>query len=64
MHTLEPDAAATVLYDYERRNGLIAPILRLVISRLVGWRYDQSPSARHPVAEQLPFVELRPSHVI
>jgi deazaflavin-dependent oxidoreductase (nitroreductase family) len=59
--TLDPDAAATALSDYERRNRLMAPVLRLVVSRLVGWRYDQSPSARQRVVARLPIVELRPS---
>lgn len=43
---LEPGEAAEVLADYERRNRLAAPVIRVVLSRLLGWRYDGSGSAR------------------
>jgi len=57
---LAPGEAAAVLADYERRNRLIAPVVRRVISGLVGWRYDGSPEARRRVVEQLPLVGFRP----
>lgn len=41
----ESDASA-VLAEYERRNRDAAPLVRLVLSPLVGWRYDGSESMR------------------
>lgn len=60
QRVLDPDEAADVLADYERRNRLVAPIVRFVLGKLVGWRYDGSPAARRRLTEQLPMVELRP----
>ncbi len=51
--------AAKVLAAYERRNRLIMPVLRLVLSRLVGWRYDGSPGARQRLVTELPVVAFR-----
>jgi deazaflavin-dependent oxidoreductase (nitroreductase family) len=55
-----PDEAAVVLAEYERRNRVIAPIVRAVLGRLLGWGYDGSPDARRRAVEQLPLVGLRP----
>jgi hypothetical protein len=55
-----PEAAA-VLADYERRNRWLTPILRRVLSRLVGWRYDGSDAARGRLVAELPVVALRPA---
>jgi hypothetical protein len=49
-----------VLADYERRNRWIAPLVRWVLSRLVGWRYDGSDDARRRLAGQLPLVAFQP----
>lgn len=59
----EPDSAeaANVLAAYERRNRLLAPVLRLVLSRLVGWRYDGSPAGRQRLVAELPLVAFRPT---
>jgi deazaflavin-dependent oxidoreductase (nitroreductase family) len=57
---LDVDEAVTVFAEYERRNRLIGPILRRVLSWLLGWHYDGSPDARRRIAEQLPLVALRP----
>lgn len=57
---LEADEAAAILADYERRNRLIRPIVRRVLSNLVGWRYDGTPEARRRVVEQLRMVGFRP----
>lgn len=59
--TLPPDEAAEVLADYERRNRLAAPVVRLVLTRLVGWRYDGSPQARARLVRELPFLAFRPA---
>ena len=58
---LETDEAAAILADYERRNRLIRPIVRRVISSLVGWRYDGTPDARRRVVDQLRMVGFRPA---
>jgi hypothetical protein len=49
-----------VLADYERRNRWIAPLVRWVLSRLVGWRYDGSDDAHRRLAGQLPLVAFQP----
>ena len=53
--------SAAVVAEYERRNAMVTPVLRLVLSRLLGWRYDGSPLARRRLVTQLPVVALRPS---
>jgi len=58
---LDPAEAAAVLEDYERRNRWITPVLRWVLSRLVGWRYDGGQAQRLKLATELPMVALRPS---
>jgi len=55
------EEAMAVFADYERRNRFAAPVVRLVLSRLLGWRYDGSESARRRAAEQLPSIAFRPS---
>lgn len=56
-----PDEAAILLGEYERRSGIPRPIVRRVLSWLLGWRYDGSPDARRRAAEQLPMVGFRPA---
>lgn len=53
--------AEAVLAGYEHRNRLLAPVVRLVLSRLTGVRYDGSPSARRRLVAALPFVALSPA---
>ena len=55
------EEAIAVFADYERRNRFAAPVVRLVLSRLLDWRYDGSESARRRAAEQLPSIAFRPS---
>ena len=57
---LDQDEAAQVLAGYERRNRFAMPIIRAVLSRLLGWRYDGSDEHRRRVAAQLPFVAFGP----
>jgi hypothetical protein len=52
--------AERLFAEWERRNRLIAPIVRAVNSRLVGWSYDGTPAARRRVVEQLPLVAFQP----
>jgi hypothetical protein len=53
---LDTEEAIRVIANYERRNWLIAPIIRGVLSRLLGWRYDGSTSARRQLVAQLPLI--------
>jgi deazaflavin-dependent oxidoreductase (nitroreductase family) len=56
---LSEDEAVAVLAGYEHRNRHIAPVVRALIGRLVGWRYDGSDAQRLRVVRQLPLVSLR-----
>jgi hypothetical protein len=53
--------ATAVFAAHERRNHLASPVVRLVLSRLLGGRYDSTDSARRKAAEQLPSVAFRQS---
>ena len=57
---LEDEEAAAVIARYERRNRLIAPLIRAVLSHLLGWRYRGSAEDRLRLARQLPLVAFRP----
>jgi deazaflavin-dependent oxidoreductase (nitroreductase family) len=58
---LAHDEAIAVLADYERRNRLVAPVVRVVLGRLTGTRYDGSESARRRLVAALPFVAFTPA---
>jgi deazaflavin-dependent oxidoreductase (nitroreductase family) len=58
---LDEEEAVRVITGYERRNWFIAPIIRAVLSRLLGWPYDRSKNARRRVVAQLPLVAFRPA---
>jgi deazaflavin-dependent oxidoreductase (nitroreductase family) len=60
VRQLGADEAAAVLADYERRNRLLAPLVRAVLSWLGGFRYDGSEAARRRLVQALPLVALRP----
>ena len=57
---LDEAEAVAVIADYERRNRWIQPIMRFLLSRLLGWRYDGSQEARERLVRQLPVVAFRP----
>lgn len=59
VRELSADEAVRALAAYERRNRLGAPIVRAVLSRLAGFRYDSSDGARRALVERLPIVGLR-----
>jgi hypothetical protein len=61
VRPLEEDEAVRVMAGYERRNRIAAPIVRFVLSRLAGFRYDGSEAARRKLVEALPLVAFRPS---
>ncbi len=52
--------AVGVMAGYEARSGAFAPVVRKVLSRLLGWRYEGSDADRRRMAEQLPFIAFRP----
>jgi deazaflavin-dependent oxidoreductase (nitroreductase family) len=56
---LDTTEAVAVLADYERRNRWILPIVHLLLSKLLGWRYDGSQEAREHLAGQLALVAFR-----
>jgi deazaflavin-dependent oxidoreductase (nitroreductase family) len=56
---LEADEATRVLAGYERRNRFLAPLLRVVFSRVGGFRYDGSEAARRRLVDALPLVAFR-----
>ncbi|OBF92612.1 hypothetical protein A5791_13975 [Mycobacterium sp. 852002-51163_SCH5372311] len=56
---LDQAEAVEVLAGYERRNRWILPIVHVLLSRLVGWRYDGSQEARERLVSQLPMVAFR-----
>ena len=57
---LERDESVRVMEDYERRNRLAGPIVRAVLSRLAGFRYDGSAEARDRLVEALPLLAFSP----
>jgi hypothetical protein len=56
-----PAEAVAVLADYEQRDPRLAPIVRAVLSRLVGWRYDGSAQARDRLVMERPILAFRPA---
>ena len=60
VRPLDTDEAVGVLADYERRNRIAVPIVRAVLSKLAGFRYDGSAAARRRLVHALPLVALRP----
>jgi hypothetical protein len=61
MHRfLDEEEALGVITGYERRNWFMAPIIRLVLSRFLGWRYHGSDNERRRLVAQLPLVAFRP----
>lgn len=56
---LDIDEAMDVLVDYERRNRLIAPLLRRALSALVGKPLRGTNADRRMLVSELPFIRLR-----
>jgi hypothetical protein len=55
------DEAEATYAAYERRNLLIAPLVRWTLTALLGWTYDGSVQARRRMVAVLPLVALRPA---
>ncbi len=60
VRSLEPVEAAAAVARYEQRSRLIRHIVRGVLSRLAGFRYDGSPEARERLVEALPLLAFSP----
>lgn len=58
---LTVEEASDALADYERRNRIVAPIIRGVLSRLVGWRYDGTEESRRRLVQERPIVLFAPA---
>jgi deazaflavin-dependent oxidoreductase (nitroreductase family) len=54
--TLPEEEAVVALTNYERRNRYVAPVVRLVLSRFLGWRYRSTQVDRASLVNQLPLV--------
>jgi deazaflavin-dependent oxidoreductase (nitroreductase family) len=57
---LDEAEAAAALAAYERRNRWVMPVVRRVLSWLVGWRYDGSPAAQGTPRPTAPGRRLPP----
>jgi hypothetical protein len=58
---LDPDTAVAVLADCERRNRLVRPVLRRVLSVLVGRPYRGTDADRRHAVALLPVIAARPT---
>lgn len=58
---LDTEEAAAVLADYERRNRWVRPVVRGVLSRLAGFRYEGTDEGRLALVRQLPVVRFTPA---
>jgi len=61
VRTLGPAEGAAVLGDYERRNALLRPLVRRLLSRLAGLDYDGSEPARRELVGRLPLLAFTPA---
>jgi deazaflavin-dependent oxidoreductase (nitroreductase family) len=57
---LAEEDAVHVVENYERRNRLVASLVRWVLSRLLGWQYRASTGDRRRLVGQLPLIAFRP----
>lgn len=59
VRKVESDEAVQAVAGYERRNRLVAPLVRALFSRLAGFRYDGSEEARGRLVGALPLIAFR-----
>lgn len=57
---LGEDEAVRAITGYEQRNWYMAPVIRAVLGRLLGWRYNGAERDRRRLVAQLPLIALRP----
>jgi hypothetical protein len=53
-----------VMVGLGRRAQLPAPIVRATLSRLTGWRYDGTPTARERLVSDHPILAFRPAPLL
>jgi deazaflavin-dependent oxidoreductase (nitroreductase family) len=58
---LDEEEAVSAFTRYEQRNRLVAPVIRRVLSRLLGWDYHGSTSDRRRLVNQLPLIAFHPA---
>jgi deazaflavin-dependent oxidoreductase (nitroreductase family) len=61
LRELDPAEAAAVLADYERRAGILRPLVARVLSRLAGFAYRGTDDDRLRLVTTLPLVAFRPA---
>jgi hypothetical protein len=61
---LNEDEAVSVITGYEQRNWLIAPIIRWVLSSLLGWHYEGEMDQRRRLIAQLPCIAFHPATIL
>lgn len=57
---LAEEEAVNVVENYDRRNRLVAPLVRRVLSQLFSWRYSGSENDRRRLVAELPLIAFRP----
>jgi hypothetical protein len=57
---LGEDEAIRVIQDYERRNHIIAPVVRRGFSWLLGWQYKSSEEDQRQLVHQIPLIAFKP----
>jgi deazaflavin-dependent oxidoreductase (nitroreductase family) len=57
---LSEEEAVNVVRNYELRNRFMAPLVRRVLSQLLGWPYRGSEDDRRRLVAQLPLIAFRP----
>jgi deazaflavin-dependent oxidoreductase (nitroreductase family) len=60
---LDEEEATRVMWQYERRNRLISPVVRSALSWLLGWEYHGSETDRLRLVRQLPLIAFRPQRM-
>jgi deazaflavin-dependent oxidoreductase (nitroreductase family) len=58
---LDDRDAAAVVGDYERRNRLIMPIVRPILSALAEFKYDGAEDSQLALVRRLPLVRFTPA---
>jgi hypothetical protein len=57
---LDEDEAVAVVKNYEHANRCMIPIVRSVLTRLLGWAYSGSDDDRRRLVRELPLLAFRP----
>jgi deazaflavin-dependent oxidoreductase (nitroreductase family) len=57
---LSEEEGVNVVRNYELRNRFMTPLVRRVLSQLLGWRYRGCEGDRRRLVAQLPLIAFRP----